>query len=100
MNAWRDSAACADIPCEVFFPDTRTTGDPYAEARTICAGCPVVAECLEDALNHEEWGMRGGLTPDELHSLRRKRQMECTVAEKSIMRTRTAQTQDLPRSSP
>lgn len=76
MSEWRDYAGCADADPEVFFPDSHRLGrsDPYAKAREFCARCPVVAECMEDALRHEEWGMRGGLTPDELHSLRRKRQ--------------------------
>lgn len=76
MSEWRDYAGCADADPEVFFPDSHRLGrsDPYAKAREFCAACPVVAECLEDALQGIEWGMRGGLTPDELHSMRRKRQ--------------------------
>lgn len=76
MSEWRDYAGCADADPEVFFPDSHRLGrsDLYAKAREFCARCPVVAECLEDALQGIEWGMRGGLTPDELHSMRRKRQ--------------------------
>ena len=72
---WRDSAACADADPNLFDPESRNRNvEPFTEARAICGGCPVQAECLEDALRHEQWVMRGGLTPDELNSLRRKRQ--------------------------
>ena len=79
---WRDDAACIGLG-ELFFP-TATYRPPTAahdgaawhEARTLCNSCDVRPECLEDALQHEEWGMRGGLTPDEQRSLRRKRRRE------------------------
>ena len=73
---WRESAACAGVDPEMFFPGTGGNRhmDTYAEARRVCARCPVTLQCLEDALAHEEWGMRGGLTPDEQHQLRKDRQ--------------------------
>lgn len=68
---WQDRAACVGAPDEVFFP-TATTPHMWDEARAYCAACPVTVDCLADALLHTEWGMRGGLTPDEQRNLKRR----------------------------
>lgn len=44
---WRDSAVCAGVDPELFFPEI---GQPARAARRICASCPVQTECLETAL--------------------------------------------------
>lgn len=74
---WRADAECAGAPDGIFFPASSARVDKtpdyfWHNARSICAVCPVIAECAEDALKHEEWGFRGGLTPAEQASLRRK----------------------------
>ena len=54
----------------MFFPDR---GQPATEAKRICAGCEVRAECLEYALNRPEpTGIWGGATDRERRQLRRK----------------------------
>ena len=56
---WYDNAACKDLSPkdqENFFPE-RDTGDGKRKAniaRSICAMCPVSAECLHDALMSNE----------------------------------------------
>lgn len=61
---------------ETFFPDREITVE---EARAACAGCPVLAGCLELALRDEARaggppdGIRGGMTPDERYALIRNR---------------------------
>ncbi|MGL4745898.1 MAG: WhiB family transcriptional regulator, partial [Dermatophilaceae bacterium] len=43
-------------------------------AKLICRGCPVVAECLADALdNRTEFGVWGGMTERERRALLRRR---------------------------
>lgn len=74
---WRDRAECAGAPDGIFFPASSARVDKtpdyfWRNARSICAVCPVIADCAEDALKHEEWGFRGGLTPAEQASLRRR----------------------------
>lgn len=65
---WRDRAACRGKGTEAFFlPKTSYEGK---KAVTLCMLCPVVAECLLDALQHETTdfsrvGIRGGLGPSE-----------------------------------
>lgn len=38
--------------------------------RAICAACPVIAPCLEEALRHDEHGFWGGLTEAERAQIR------------------------------
>ena len=59
---WRDDAVCATTDPDLFFPESR---DVRAErqAKKICAGCPVVQDCLEYAIEAgEEFGVWGGTT--------------------------------------
>ena len=70
--SWRDSAACLDHHPEVFYPvSTKTTKgrQQIYEARRICRGCPVQAECLEAA---DDWGLWAGTTEEERRALRRR----------------------------
>lgn len=64
---------CSGTPNDtVWFPNKTITPDM---ARQACAGCPVVAECLELALREEantlggSWGIFGAATPDERREL-------------------------------
>lgn len=65
---WRAWARCGDVDPEIFFP-TAESGhlleDGVAEARAVCAGCPVTAQCLEFARERLPYGIAGGLTPAE-----------------------------------
>jgi WhiB family transcriptional regulator, redox-sensing transcriptional regulator len=66
---WRDDAACLEVPGDLFFPGDRESALP---AKSICARCPVVAECLEYALTHNEHeGVWGNTTSRERRKLRR-----------------------------
>lgn len=60
VDEWRLSAACRDVPTDVFFPQRRD--DPIAAAAAaICARCPVVVPCLEYARNRASaYGVWGG----------------------------------------
>jgi WhiB family redox-sensing transcriptional regulator len=59
---WRQSAVCAQVGPEVFFPAKGHSAKP---AKRICSGCSVRAECLAWALLHDEHGVWGGLTEAE-----------------------------------
>jgi WhiB family redox-sensing transcriptional regulator len=45
--AWHGGAACKKVPAVSWFPDH---GESAAEAKAICAGCPVLEECRVWAL--------------------------------------------------
>ena len=49
-------------------------GKAQRAAKAVCKGCPVVAECLADALdNRTEFGVWGGMTERERRALLRRR---------------------------
>jgi WhiB family redox-sensing transcriptional regulator len=69
-QAWHESALCAETDPESFFPEK---GGSTREAKKICTGCEVRAECLEYALaNDERFGIWGGLSERERRRLRRR----------------------------
>lgn len=69
-----DGVECRDFP-DIFYPEGPDHVRKYDErtAKSICAACPVRELCLDYALvAKEEWGIFGGLTPQERRLLRRK----------------------------
>ena len=68
---WRLDALCAETDPEAFFPEK---GGSTREAKRVCTGCTVRAECLEFALtNDERFGIWGGLSERERRRLRLQR---------------------------
>jgi WhiB family transcriptional regulator, redox-sensing transcriptional regulator len=62
---WMDSAGCAGLPTDWFFPDRGGSG-LAVRAKAVCADCPVRQECLTFAVaTGTADGIWGGLTPDE-----------------------------------
>ena len=57
--AWASKAACLSVDPEEFFVE----GAAQRKAATRCRPCPVIAECLADALdNRIDFGVWGGMT--------------------------------------
>jgi WhiB family redox-sensing transcriptional regulator len=57
---WEAEAACRrdGVPTELFFSEDLSE---IAAAKRICAECPVMSPCLEQAIhNQEPWGVWGG----------------------------------------
>ena len=68
-SGWQDRALCAQTDPEAFFPEK---GGSTREAKKVCRGCEVRAECLEYALeNDERFGIWGGLSERERRRLKR-----------------------------
>ncbi len=66
---WQERALCAQTDPEAFFPEK---GGSTREAKKICESCPVRAECLSYALEHDErFGIWGGLSERERRRLKR-----------------------------
>ena len=85
---WRERALCAQTDPEAFFPDK---GDSTQEAKRICLGCEVRAECLEYALaSDERFGIWGGMSALERRAARRRkgprRPNDITAAEAAHIR--------------
>jgi WhiB family redox-sensing transcriptional regulator len=70
VEDWATSAACRQgHPDELF-----VRGAEQNKAKLVCAGCPVRAECLAEALDNQiEWGVWGGMTERERRALLRRR---------------------------
>ena len=71
-HEWSQHAACAELGAPGMFPhDTDTEGIKWA--KQTCLTCPVMVECLTEALDRgERFGVWGGLTTDERDTLRRR----------------------------
>ena len=68
--SWMDSALCAQVDPELFFPEYRANA-VAAAARRICATCPVRDDCLRYALTDPDLdGIWGGTTPRQRQRLR------------------------------
>jgi WhiB family transcriptional regulator, redox-sensing transcriptional regulator len=75
VDDWRRQAACRDEDPELFFP-VGTVGVEVLlqvrEAKAVCGRCPVVGECLAQALEFgDEAGVWGGLDEVERRELAR-----------------------------
>jgi WhiB family redox-sensing transcriptional regulator len=67
--SWQERALCAQTDPESFFPEK---GGSTREAKKVCTGCEVRAECLEYALAHDErFGIWGGLSERERRRLKK-----------------------------
>jgi WhiB family redox-sensing transcriptional regulator len=71
---WLRSAACVGEDPELFFP-VGTTGPALrdvADAKSVCARCPVTAQCLSVALSSGQTsGVWGGTCEEERDALLR-----------------------------
>ena len=76
-ESWRLSALCGETDPEAFFPEK---GGSTRDAKRVCTGCDVRAECLEFALsNDERFGIWGGLSERERRRLRMQRRDAITA---------------------
>lgn len=75
---WRGQAACRNLDTEIFFPDSEADAGP---ALSVCAVCPVRAECLDWAIETRQHdGVWGGTTETERKRIRRRRAAARTAA--------------------
>lgn len=67
---WATEGLCRDADPDTLF----VQGREQRLAKVMCRGCPVIAECLADALdNRTEFGVWGGMTERERRALLRRR---------------------------
>lgn len=71
---WREEALCRQTDADLWFPPHGGHLRVTRDAKRICESCPVIAECLEYALEQRyEIGIWGGKTPKERDSILRER---------------------------
>ena len=69
VDVW-DSALCAQVDPEIFFPEK---GGSTRQATQVCVGCPVRIQCLDYAMtNDERFGVWGGLSETQRHNLKQR----------------------------
>ena len=67
---WQERALCAQTDPDIFFPEK---GGSTRDAKRICTGCEVKAQCLDYALeNDERFGIWGGLSERERRKLKKR----------------------------
>lgn len=72
---WHKAAACRDADPAIFF--VGPGGGKRTPAKQICAGCPVIAACLEWALEENPVsGIWGGMGTKERRNEKRRRGLE------------------------
>jgi WhiB family redox-sensing transcriptional regulator len=77
-RTWQDYANCLGVDPDLFFPER---GASTREAKEVCRGCIVRAQCLEYALVHsEKFGIWGGMSERERRRIRRRRALERQAA--------------------
>ncbi len=66
VEDWAQRGACGSSDPDALF----VQGAAQQQAKTVCLGCPVIAECLADALdNRTEFGVWGGMTERERRAM-------------------------------
>ncbi len=69
---------CAQVDPALWFPES---GQPNGKAKLVCSWCDVKVECLAFALRaNEQYGVWGGLSPQERRRLRRRQRVAALVA--------------------
>jgi WhiB family transcriptional regulator, redox-sensing transcriptional regulator len=85
MFEWHELALCRGVDPELFFPgrgvNARNEKGDIAEAKALCAQCPVRLPCRDWGLRHEHLGVWGGLTENERRWIRRRDGIVCRVPE-------------------
>ncbi len=71
IDDWRTRANCLGVDPELFFAER---GESTREAKQVCAGCAVKAQCLAESQN-EKFGIWAGLSERDRRKQRRARRL-------------------------
>ena len=69
VDEWASQASCSGADPDALF----VRGKAQHDAKAVCKTCPVLAQCLAEALdNRTEFGVWGGMTERERRALLRR----------------------------
>lgn len=71
LGASMPGAVCPQTDPDAFFPEK---GASPAAAKRVCGGCEHRAQCLEEGIAGDEWGVWGGFTQSERRAIKRRRE--------------------------
>lgn len=75
VEPWVEDAVCAQTDPESFFPEK---GGSTRDAKRICMGCSVRAECLVYALDNDiRFGIWGGMSERERRKIAHRKCKDC-----------------------
>lgn len=66
LKPWHRRGNCISADPEIFFNRA-----DWQEAKAVCRGCPVRAQCLAE-FRDDGWAVAGGMDPDERKAARRR----------------------------
>jgi WhiB family transcriptional regulator, redox-sensing transcriptional regulator len=75
---WMADAACRHLDSDLFFPRRHGYAGSGKQAKAVCAGCPVVDDCLEYALawpSGYDYGIYAGTNSEDRRQMRRQRRV-------------------------
>jgi WhiB family transcriptional regulator, redox-sensing transcriptional regulator len=69
---WRKDGACAGMSFAKWFKENHSHAE-LDELKTLCNSCPVKKQCLEHALEYEEFGVWAGSTQEQRERYRKRK---------------------------
>lgn len=58
---WQDLAICDGMEINLFYDDYESDDNVARVIDEACLSCPVMAQCLQEGLANNEWGVWGGI---------------------------------------
>lgn len=85
VPSWHRRAKCWEVNPEAFFPQHTKIKEKVEYAKSICAQCPVIKQCMFDVLDYERehgdliGGIYAGMLLEERKEWRLCRRKECST---------------------
>lgn len=57
---WQDLAICDGMDINLFYDDYESDQNVALMIDEACLSCPVMAQCLQEGITNNEWGVWGG----------------------------------------
>jgi hypothetical protein len=68
-----EQAACRGTLTDMWYVEGGSAWGEYIPLRKVCNNCPILSECAEYAIRHEQWGFWAGMAPRERMTIRSRR---------------------------
>lgn len=68
-----EQANCRGINPDMWFVEGYNAWAEYQQLRRVCNNCPIMNQCAEYAIRHEQWGFWAGMSPRERANIRSRR---------------------------